>query len=179
MESQANNGLHTAMMPANKEKSYVDGNGRKKPSFWVLKVNCDAAWDSKTKKGGVGWVVRIFVGTWHFSGGTGGLFFPSAVAGEVAAVRATSYACLKEGITGIIVVSDAKIVLNMITRELQLGAADVGVLEFAYSPHRANNTAHVVASDVYKTEENVMWDCIGPDFLFNILAEDVNISIQI
>ncbi|KAB2634115.1 hypothetical protein D8674_039126 [Pyrus ussuriensis x Pyrus communis] len=117
----------------------------------------------------------------NFQGGsgTGGLFFPSAVAGEVAAVRATSYACLKEGITGIIVVSDAKIVLNMITRELQLGAADVGVLEFAYSPHRANNTAHVVAADVFKTEENVMWDCIGPDFLFNILAKDVNISIQI
>ncbi|KAB2615231.1 hypothetical protein D8674_021819 [Pyrus ussuriensis x Pyrus communis] len=117
----------------------------------------------------------------NFQGGsgTGGLFFPSAVAGEVAGVRATPYACLKEGITGIIVVSDAKIVLNMITRELQLGAADVGVLEFAYSPHRANNTAHVVAADVLKAEENVMWDCIGSDFLFNILAKDLNISIQI
>lgn len=126
----------------------MDGNGWKKPSFGVLKVNCDAAWDSKTNKGGVGWVVRVFAGMWHLSGGTGGLFFPSAVAGEVAAVRATLYACLKEGITGIIVESDAKIVISMITRELQLEDADVGVLEFAYSHHRANNTAHVVAADV-------------------------------
>ncbi|KAM1040963.1 hypothetical protein TB1_029535 [Malus domestica] len=167
------------MIPAKKEKSYVDGNGWKKPSFGVLKVYCDAAWDSKTKKGGDGWVVRVFAIMWHFAGGTGGLFFPSAAVGEVAAVRATLYACLKEGITGIIVESDAKIVISMITRELQLEAADVGVLEFAYSPHRATNTAHVLVADVFKIEENVVWDCIGPDFLFNILTEDVNISIQL
>ncbi|KAM1804367.1 hypothetical protein ACFX12_030239 [Malus domestica] len=143
-------------MLANKEKSYVDGNGWKKPSFGVLKVNCDAAWDSKTKKGGDGWVVRVFAIMWHFVSGTGGLFFPSAAAGEV-----------------------ATIVISMITRELQLEVVDVGVLEFAYSSHRATNTAHVVAADVFKTEENVVWDCIGLDFLFNILTEDVNISIQL
>ena len=42
-----------------------------------------------------------------------------------------------------------------------------------------NSAAHSVAKYVFKEGRDFGWDCIGPEFLFNILAQDVNISLRI
>ncbi|RXI04810.1 hypothetical protein DVH24_039084 [Malus domestica] len=50
---------------------------------------------------------------------------------------------------------------------------------FTYAHQKCNHAAHVVASYVSKDGGVYLWDYIGPDFIFDILAEDVNISIRI
>lgn len=50
---------------------------------------------------------------------------------------------------------------------------------FALVPRECNHVAHSVAKFVFKEGRDFIWDCIGLECLFNILAQDVNISIRI
>ena len=50
---------------------------------------------------------------------------------------------------------------------------------FTFVPRESNRAAHSVAKFVFKEGHAFVWDYIGPDFLFNILANDVNILIRL
>ncbi|RXI01487.1 hypothetical protein DVH24_014836 [Malus domestica] len=58
-----------------------------KPSFGVLKLNCDATWKKKTNVGGVGWVLHNFTGLPKFVGGVGGERFATAIMADEEAIR--------------------------------------------------------------------------------------------
>ncbi|KAM1728481.1 hypothetical protein ACFX12_018978 [Malus domestica] len=60
---------------------------------------------------------------------------------------------------------------------IELGYMDV---ELESDSQRSGNTdAHVVASYVASHGGALRWDAIGPEFLFNILVQDVNVSVRI
>ncbi|KAI5334695.1 hypothetical protein L3X38_024828 [Prunus dulcis] len=53
-----------------------------KPGYGFVKANCDGAWVVQTNMGGVGWVIRDFVGWMLQAGGQGDLRYGSALAAE-------------------------------------------------------------------------------------------------
>ncbi|KAM1775069.1 hypothetical protein ACFX12_044360 [Malus domestica] len=163
-----------------------------KPTFGVLKVNTDAPWCRKSLCTGVGWVCRDFVGLLHGAGGSGAELYHSAAAGEAAAIRTALTACIDYGYDNVIIESDAKVIIQMIRHELAYDFSlecilgDIEVLarrlrsvSFSVVPRESNAAAHSVAKFVFKEGRKFEWDCIGPEFLFNILAQDVNLSIRI
>ena len=91
-----------------------------------------------------------------------------------------------------IIESDAKALIQTIRKELnhkfslECILSDIETLarglesvtfEFVY--RGSNCAAHSVVKYVFKEGRNFVWDCIGPDFLFNILAHDVKLSIYL
>lgn len=52
-------------------------------------------------------------------------------------------------------------------------------VEFSFVPRGGNLAALVVASHVACHGSSFLWDVLGPDFLFKILAEDINVSIRL
>ncbi|CAN6562972.1 unnamed protein product [Malus baccata var. baccata] len=163
-----------------------------KPKFGVLKINTDASWCRKSFRTGVGWVCRDFAGLLHGAGGSGAELYHSAAAGEAAAIRAALTACIDHGYDNVIIESDAKVIIQMIRHELAFDFSlecilgDIEVLarrlrsvSFSAVPRESNAAAHSVAKFVFKEGSTFEWDCIGPEFLFNILAQDVNLPIRI
>ncbi|KAM1658248.1 hypothetical protein FF1_046366 [Malus domestica] len=163
-----------------------------KPAFGILKVNTDASWCKNTLRTGVGWVCRDFAGLLHGAGGSGVALCHSAAAGEAAAIRTALLACIDYGYDNVVIESDAKVIIQMIRHEmdhdfsLECILGDIEVLarrlrsvSFSYVAREGNAAAHSVAKFVFKEGREYGWDCIGPEFLFNILAQDVNLSIHI
>ncbi|CAN6724078.1 unnamed protein product [Malus baccata var. baccata] len=163
-----------------------------KPKFGTIKVNTDAAWCSSSLRTGVGWVGRDFAGLLQAAGGTGSGFCHSAAAAEASAIRFALLACIEHGFHDIIIESDASSVIKMIKKEVLVDFSiecilgDIEVLvhklrnvSFAFVPREGNRVAHSVAKYVFKEGRSFSWDCIGPDFLFNFLAKDVNLSIRL
>ncbi|CAN6558450.1 unnamed protein product [Malus baccata var. baccata] len=144
-----------------------------------------------TLRTGVGWVCRDFAGLLHGAGGSGVELCHSAAAGEAAAIRTALLACIDHGYDHVVIESDAKVIIQMIRHELAhdfsleciLGDIEVLVrrlrsVSFSYVPRESNVAAYSVAKFVFKEGREFGWDCIGPEFLFNILAQDVNLSIR-
>ncbi|KAM2202360.1 hypothetical protein ACFX1X_001183 [Malus domestica] len=163
-----------------------------KPAFGILKVNTDTSWCKTTLRTGVGWVCRDFAGLLHGAGGSGVELCHSLAARESAAIRTALMACIDYGYDNVVIESDAKVIIQMIRHELdhdfsiECILGDIEVLahrlrsvSFSYVPRESNAAAHSVAKFVFKEGREYGWDCIGPEFLFNILAQDVNLSIHI
>ncbi|CAN6713062.1 unnamed protein product [Malus baccata var. baccata] len=125
-------------------------------------------------------------------GGTGALRFHSAAAAEAAAIRGALEFCLLQGFVNVFIESDARDIILMIRKELTqdfrigclLGdietlARRMQVVSFVFAPRESNTAAHSVAKFVFKEGRDFVWDCIGPEFLFNTLAHDVNLSLRI
>ncbi|CAN6703649.1 unnamed protein product [Malus baccata var. baccata] len=145
-----------------------------------------------TLRTGVGWVCRDFAGLLQGAGGSGTALCHSAAAGEAAAIRTALLACIDYGYDNVVIESDAKVIIQMIRNEIDFDFSidcilgDIEVLarrlrsvSFSYVPRECNVAAHSVAKFVFKEGRDFGWDCIGPEFLFNILAQDVNLSIRI
>ncbi|KAM2449128.1 hypothetical protein PS1_019258 [Malus domestica] len=164
----------------------------KRPRFGVLKVNCDGAWCASTFRGGYGWVVRDFAGMLLAAGGEGGLFFNKAAMAEASAVRAALLVCRERGFTEVEIESDSQGLISMINGEyvvdatlegllydIRALASQVGRVSFVFVKRKGNAAAHAVALHLTGMSGAFCWDAHGPEFLFNILAEDVNIPIRI
>ncbi|KAM1236702.1 hypothetical protein ACFX2G_038532 [Malus domestica] len=116
----------------------------------------------------------------------------SAILAEAEAIRATFVFCKNEGFTKVEIESDAQVLLQMINKEIEVNA-DLECLLFdidslvkhiedvkiGFVPQGSNLAAHTVASFTAKYGGPFVWDEIGLEFLFNILAMDVNISIRL
>ncbi|KAM1792323.1 hypothetical protein ACFX12_036188 [Malus domestica] len=164
----------------------------KKPGFGTIKVNTDAAWRKETLCVGVGWVARDFAGLLQAAGGSRGLLCHSAAAAEALAIRAALDFCVRHGFNSIAIESDAKAIIQMIRNEttpdfsLECTLGDIETLArglesvtFDFVSRESNRAAHSVAKYVFQEGKEFVWDRIEPDFLFNILAQDVNLSIQL
>ncbi|KAM2110488.1 hypothetical protein ACFX1X_012143 [Malus domestica] len=58
-------------------------------------------------------------------------------------------------------------------------ASQLGRVMFGFVKQHGNAAAHAVALFVTSHGGVFCWNVIGPKFLFNILAEDVNITVRI
>ncbi|CAN6691608.1 unnamed protein product [Malus baccata var. baccata] len=50
---------------------------------------------------------------------------------------------------------------------------------FSFVPRESNRAAHSVVKFAFQQGGDFVWDRIGPEFLFNVLAQDVNIPIRL
>ncbi|XP_070667822.1 uncharacterized protein [Malus domestica] len=163
-----------------------------RPRFGTIKINTDAAWRKDSRRAGVGWVGRDFAGVLQAAGGSGTILCQSAAAAEVIAIRTALSACIKHGFNHVIVESDAQKIIHMIRKEvsedfnLDCILGDIKILArmftsvtFAFVPRESNQAAHLVAKYVLKEGRDFTWDNIGPVFLFNTLAQDVNLLIRL
>lgn len=163
-----------------------------KPRHGVVKVNCDGAWNAQTMKGGYGWVIRDFVGWMLQAGGYGDMRYGSALTAEVDAIRAAVVACQKGGFSNIIVESDSLSAIQMVNGDRVADAELDGLLfdihavtrelqevTFTYAPRSCNMAAHEVAAFVCRNGGLFWWDFIPPDWLFNILACEANVSVRL
>ncbi|CAN6542159.1 unnamed protein product [Malus baccata var. baccata] len=164
----------------------------KKPCFGMIKVNTDAAWCKASQRAGLGWVARDFAGVLHGAGGTGASRFHSAAAAEATAIRGALEFCLLQGFDNVIVESDAEAIVLMIRKELihdfRIGcvlgdienlARKMHAVSFVFAPRESNTATHLVAKFVFKEGREFVWDCIGPEFLFNTLAIDANLFLRL
>ncbi|KAM1736077.1 hypothetical protein ACFX12_014475 [Malus domestica] len=164
----------------------------KRPRFGIIKINTDAAWCKDTLRMGVGWLGRDFAGLLQAAGGSGTGFSHSAAAAEASAIRFALLSCIDHGFDDIIVESDARTIIMMLKKEIVADFSiecildDIEVLaqklrsvSFAFVPREGNRAAHSVAKYVFNEGRSFSWDCIGPEFLFNLLAKDVNLSIRL
>ncbi|KAM1345849.1 hypothetical protein PS2_034947 [Malus domestica] len=164
----------------------------KRPRFGTIKINTDAAWCKDTLCMGVGWLGRDFAGLLQAAGGSGTGFSHSAAAAEASAIRFALLSCIDHGFDDIIIESDASTIIMMLKKEILVDFSmecildDIEILaqklrsvSFAFVPREGNRAAHSVAKYVFKEGRSFSWDCIGPEFLFNFLAKDVNLSIRL
>ncbi|KAB2606191.1 hypothetical protein D8674_005908 [Pyrus ussuriensis x Pyrus communis] len=101
----------------------------------------------------------------HLGGGGGGdLFFNMAAMAEAAAIRAALLVCLELGYEEVEIESDSQVIIRV---------------RFGFVKRNGNAAAHAVASYIASHGGAFRWDAIGLKFLFNVLAEDVNIPIRI
>ncbi|KAM1442372.1 hypothetical protein ACFXTO_010366 [Malus domestica] len=160
----------------------------KRPKFGVIKVNCDGAWCESTLREGYGWVVRDFAGMLLAAGGEGDLLFNKAAMAEASAVRAALMVCRERGFAEVEIESDSQGLIRMLNGEyvidatlecllhdIRVLASQVGRVSFVFVKRKGN----AVASHVTLKRGSFCWDAHGPEFLFNVLAEDVNIPIRI
>ncbi|CAN6579067.1 unnamed protein product [Malus baccata var. baccata] len=157
-----------------------DGAGQKhwqKLGFGTIKINTDAAWSKVTQRASLVWVARDFAGVLQGAGGSGSMRFHSATA---AAIREALEDCLLRGFRNVIIKSDAKTIVQMIIKELTQDfrlECLLGDIEFL--ARRINKVAHLVAKYVGEKGRDFVWDCIGPKFLFNTLAQDIKLHLRI
>ena len=165
-----------------------------KPLFGFKKINTDVAWFKKSSCMGVGWVCRDFVMLLQAARGSGsgsGLCH-SVAAVEAYAIQDAILACSILGFDKVIIESDAKMIIQMLRKEVPIDFSldcilgDIEVLArrltsvtFEFVSRECNFAAHSVAKYVLKDGRDFVWDCIGPEFLFNILAQDVNTPLRI
>ncbi|XP_050104673.1 uncharacterized protein LOC126584279 [Malus sylvestris] len=188
-----NSGGKTVQQPRAKQQPAREIQGFwLKPHFRTMKVNCDGAWCNQTSVGGCGWVVRDFVGIFQAGGGMGNLLCGSSLMAEAEAVRMAMLACVELGVEIVQVETDSKVLVDMIKGDLLTDAALEGILwdvkalrqqmrvvEFLFTPRACNRVAHQVASYVMHVEGSHIWVGFEPEWLFNTLAFDVNITIQL
>ncbi|RXI05335.1 hypothetical protein DVH24_006592 [Malus domestica] len=111
---------------------------------------------------------------------------------EVEALRMAVMAAVERGFGFVLLEIDSKILVDMIHGKLQPDATLEAILwdittikqhlcsiEFLYTPRACNEAAHLVASYVTRVGDVHSWDELEPEWLFNTLAYDVNISIRI
>ncbi|CAL8178189.1 unnamed protein product [Prunus armeniaca] len=162
-----------------------------KPPPGFLKVNCDAAWSAPASRGGVGWVIRDTFELLLCAGGQGDLHGSSALMMELLAIRHALSACVHFHLTDLIVESDTQTGILMLTGQIAVVSDLEGIIfdikhlvaslsrvSFVFAPKACNKAAHTVAGFVSKQEGNHVWDDFGTDWLFNILASDVNLTIR-
>ncbi|KAM1136008.1 hypothetical protein COP2_035047 [Malus domestica] len=123
-----------------------------KPEFGFIKVNTDAAWCMNTLRMGVGWVCRDFAGVLQATGGRGPDYATLLLREKPMPFERPFWLAYRWALT----ISSSNLML-----------------------WESNAAAHSVAKYVFKQGKEFIWDYIGPDFLFNTLAKDVNISIRI
>ncbi|CAN6580631.1 unnamed protein product [Malus baccata var. baccata] len=163
-----------------------------KPQFETFKLNTDASWCSASFGTGVGWVIRDFAGILHAAGGSGTSTFHCAAAAEAHAIRTGLQYCIDYGFENVFVEADEKTVILMINKgtapncsfecilgDIEVLARRLTSVTFGFVPRERNRAAHSVAKFVFKEGKDFVWDHVGPEFLFNFLAKDVNISIRI
>ncbi|CAN6711247.1 unnamed protein product [Malus baccata var. baccata] len=113
------------------------------------------------------------------------------IVAEAAAVRPALLFCRNCGRTKVEVESGSQSLIRMINRQMGRDAI-LGVLfdidslamhfdfvKFGFAMREGNFATYKVASFATKHGGEFIWDEIGPDFLFNILATDVNLVIQL
>ncbi|KAM1993517.1 hypothetical protein ACFX16_009840 [Malus domestica] len=167
-------------------------NGWIKPPFGVIKINCDDAWCSHDGVGGYGWVARDFAGIFKGASGVGKVLCDSSIMAEAEALRMAIIAAVERGFGSVLLETDSKILVDMIHGKLQPDATLKGILwdittikqhlcsiKFLYTPRACNEVVHLVASYVTHVGSVHSWDELEPEWLFNTLASDVNISIRI
>ncbi|KAL6283828.1 hypothetical protein ACE6H2_014757 [Prunus campanulata] len=152
--------------------------GWEKPRRGFVKANCDGAWVEHTGIGGIGWVIRDFVGWMMQAGGQGDMRYGSAFVAEVDAIRAVLSACQQGGFARVMVESDSLIAIQMVNRE-RLVDAEVDKVIFIHAPRSCNNAAHEVASFVRRIGGTHLWDFVPPEWLFNTLAIDAKVSVRL
>ncbi|XP_050137999.1 uncharacterized protein LOC126614383 [Malus sylvestris] len=163
-----------------------------KPRYGIIKINTDTAWCKSTMRMGVGWLGRDFARLFQVAGGSGIGFCHSAAAAKALAIREALLACIDHGFDDIVIESDAKMIILMLKKEvvtdfsIECILGDIEVLaqklrsvSFAFVPREGNRAAYSVAKYAFKEGRSFTWDCIGPDFLFNFLAKDVNIFFRL
>ena len=69
--------------------------------------------------------------------------------------------------------------LECFLHDIRFLASQLGRVTFAFVKRHGNDAAYDVALYVTSHGGAFRWNAIGPEFLFNILAEDVNITIRI
>ncbi|KAM1285118.1 hypothetical protein ACFX2J_027722 [Malus domestica] len=89
-----------------------------KLGFGTIKINTDAAWCKDSLRVGVGWVARDFAGVLQTAGASGEMYCHSALAAEAVAIRQALEVCGDNGFDNVIVQSDAKVIIQMIRKEL-------------------------------------------------------------
>ncbi|XP_068319559.1 uncharacterized protein [Pyrus communis] len=154
-----------------------------KLKFGFIKINTDAAWCKNTLRVGVGWVGWDFAGLLQAARGLGNGLCHTATVAEACAIRDALKACIDNRFDKVIIESDAKVIIQMLKKEISLDFSiecilgDIELLvprltsvTFTFMPGESNRAAHSVAKFVLKEGRVFAWDCIGPDFLFNILA---------
>ncbi|XP_070664555.1 uncharacterized protein [Malus domestica] len=167
-------------------------NGWVKPPFGTIKINCDGAWCNRTSVGGYGWVARDFAGIFKGAGGVGKVFCGSSFMAEAEALRLAVMAAVDRGFHSVHVETDSKVLVDMVHGKLQPDATmdailwDINLLQqqvvsltISYTPRACNEAAHLVAAYVTRMGGAYSWDDFEPEWLFNTLASDVNISIRI
>ena len=182
---------HSSSEPVTTTEARVDGQWRK-PNFGFYKINTDAAWCKSSIRMGVGWVCRDFAGLLHASGGSGIGLGHSNAAVEAAAIRDAIMACSTFGFNKVIIESDAKSIIQMLRKETPIDyslesilsdikflAQNLTGVSFVFVSRKCNLAAHSVAKYALKEGQVFECDCIGQEFLFNILAQEVNIHIRI
>ncbi|KAM1406396.1 hypothetical protein ACFXTH_001072 [Malus domestica] len=140
---------------------------------------------------GMGWLGRDFARLLQAARGSG-IGFCHRAATEALAIRAALLACIDHGFDDIVIESDAKMIILMLKKEvvtdfsIECILGDIEVLaqklrsvSFAFVPREGNRATYSVAKYAFKEGRSFTWDCIGPDFLFNFLAKDVNISFRL
>ncbi|XP_070661237.1 uncharacterized protein [Malus domestica] len=140
----------------------------------------------------VGWVARDFAGLLQAARGSGGRLCRSAAAAEMLAIRTALEFCVRCGFNSVAIESDAKSIIQMLWNEttpdfsLECIFGDIVTLArglesvtYEFVSRESNRAAHSVAKYVFQEGKDFVWDHIGPDFLFNILAQDVNLSIRL
>ncbi|KAM1852989.1 hypothetical protein ACFX14_009013 [Malus domestica] len=163
-----------------------------RPPYGVLKINCDGAWCGKTRKGGYGWVVRDFAGLLQTASGEGGLFFNTEAMAEAAAIRVALLVCIELECEEVEVESDSQVIIQMLNGEYVINAtlecfihaigllvSQLGRVKFVFFKWNGSAAAHAVASYVASHRGAFRWNAFGPEFLFNILTKDINVSIRI
>ncbi|XP_008392737.1 uncharacterized protein [Malus domestica] len=164
----------------------------KRPSFGTLKINCDGAWRGKSMLGGYGWVLRDFARLLHMAGRVRGEFFNDAAMVEAAAIRAALVVCRDMHYEMVEIESDALSLINMINGECSIDAnlecfifyiqnlvSQIREVKFMHVQRSGNLAAHAMTSYATWHGGSFMWNAYDSEFLFNILAEDVNVSIII
>ena len=166
--------------------------------FGELKLNCDVAWRGESKRGGggIGWVLRDFARIPKLVGGLGGEQYAATILAEAEAVgegleAVIGNTALDDG-SRLVVESDSKGLIQMLNKEtmadvsLEVYLHDIWRMttlfqsaKFCFTPRLCNRVAHSVAAYVVKHDGRFGWDELGPEFLFNILAEDANVTIHI
>ncbi|XP_050125801.1 uncharacterized protein LOC126603092 [Malus sylvestris] len=163
-----------------------------RPKYGTIKINTDAAWCKKTHCAGVGWVGLDFAEVLQAAGGSGTELCHSTAAAEAIAIRTALAVCINHGFNHVFVESDAKLIIQMLRKEMSADFSldyvlgDIEILArkltsvtFAFVPGESNHAAHLVAKYVFKEGREFIWDCVGPAFLFNALAKDVNLMIHL
>ncbi|KAM1171007.1 hypothetical protein ACFX2G_021789 [Malus domestica] len=101
-------------------------------------------------------------------------------------------ACIDNGFDKVVIESDALVIIQMLKKEstqdysIECILGDIEILvqrltsvTFSFVPRESNRAAHSVAKFALQQGGDFVWDCIGPKFLFNVLAHDVNIPIRL
>ncbi|BFG21532.1 hypothetical protein CerSpe_078060 [Prunus speciosa] len=163
-----------------------------KPAHGWVKANCDEAWLQQTHRGGAGWVIRDTYGWLVQAGGVGGLRGSMALMMEAEAIREALIACIKGRLVYVEVESNSLQMIQMIRGERQVDVAveaivfDIKMLAgklqqvvFMATPRQCNKAAHEVAAFVSRVGGNHVWDQVWPEWIFDILASDVNLAIRL